>query len=166
MKLAGKHYMSLGLMAFTAYVVITALKWPMKTALFPLAIGIPVFFMAFSLLLLDLFGKEDKKGAGSQALDFKLSQSEDQELTNKRTLEIFLWILGFFFLIQLVGFSLSVPIFFIGYMRFKSKESWMLTLILSAIAWAFFYGLFIWLLDTPFMDGWIQRGLQALGILS
>lgn len=166
MKLAGKHYMSLGLMIATAYMVITALQWPMKAALFPLAIGIPVFFMATAVFLLDLFGKEDEKGAGSQALDFKLSQSDNQELTNKRTIEIFLWILGFFVLIELVGFSLSVPLFFIGYMRLKSKESWMLTIILALIAWAFFYGLFVWLLDTPFMDGWIQQGLQALGILS
>jgi hypothetical protein len=134
--------------------------------LFPLAIGIPVFFMALALFLLDLFGKEVKKGAGSQALDFKLSQSEDQGLTNKRTLEIFLWILGFFALIQLVGFPFSVPLFFIGYLRLKSKESWKLTIILSAVAWAFFYGLFIWLLDTPFMDGWIIDGLRALGIMS
>ena len=167
MKLAGKHYMSLGLMGATAYMVITALSWPMKAALFPLCIGVPVFFMATANFLLDLFEKEGAtKAAGSGALDFKLSQSEDQEQTNKRTIEIFLWILGFFLLIELVGFSLSVPLYFIAYMRLKSNESWKLTLILAAVAWAFFYGLFIWLLDTPFMDGWIQQGLQALGILS
>ena len=166
MKLAGKHYMSLGLMVATAYMVITALSWPMKAALFPLCIGVPVFFMATANFLLDLFGKEDEKGGGSQVLDFKLSQSEDQGQTNKRTIEIFLWILGFFLLIELVGFSLSVPLFFIAYMRLKSGESWKLTIILAIVAWAFFYGLFIWLLDTPFMDGWIQQGLQALGIMS
>ena len=166
MKLAGKHYMSLGLMAVTAYIVLTARQWPLKTALFPLVIGIPVFFMAFAVFLIDLFDKGEEKGADSQHLDFKLSQSEDQGLTNKRTVEIFLWIFGFFVLIQLVGFSWSVPLFFIGYMRFKSNESWKLTIILSAVAWVFFYGLFIWLLDTPFMDGWIVDGLRALGILS
>ena len=165
MKLTGKHYMSLGLMVVTAYIVLTSLQWPMKAALFPLVIGIPVFFMATAVFLLDLFGKEDEKGA-SQQLDFKLSVSDNQELTNKRTVEIWLWIFGFFLLTQLVGFSLTVPLFFIGYMRFKSKESWMLTLILPAVAWAFFYGLFIWLLDTPFADGWIMDGLRALGILS
>lgn len=166
MKLAGKHYMSLGLMVVAAYMIIVALQWPMKAALFPLVIGVPVFFMATANFLLDLFGKEDEKGKGSQVLDFKLSQSEDQAQTNKRTIEIFLWIFGFFLLIQLVGFSLSIPLYFIAYMRFKSKETWMLTMILAAVAWAFFYGLFIWLLDTPFGDGWIQMGLQALGILS
>ncbi len=164
-KLSGKHYMSLGLMVVTAYVVITAMQWPFKTALFPMAIGIPVFCMALAVFLMDLFGGEEKKGGKSQTLDFRLSQSENQEETNRRTINIFLWILGFFVLIQVIGFSLSVPVYFIGYLRFKGKESWKLTIILAAIAWLFFYGLFVWLLDTPFMDGWVQMGLRAIGIL-
>jgi hypothetical protein len=164
MKLTGKHFMSLGLLLFTAYIVITALKWPFKTALFPVAIGIPVFLMALAVFLLDLFGKE--KSGESKTLDFKLSESEDEELTQKRTIDIFLWILGWFLVIQLIGFSLSVPVCFIAFLRFRGKESWKLTIILTAVAWASFYGLFIWLLDTPFMDGWIQRGLMYIGILS
>jgi hypothetical protein len=163
-KLTGKHYMSLGLMIATAYMVITAMQWPFKTALFPVAIGIPVFCMALTVFFLDLFGKEEKKESGP-AVDFRLSESEDKELAHKRTINIFLWILGFFALIQLVGFSLSIPLYFIGFLRFRSKESWKLTIILAAVAWAFFYGLFVWLLDTPFMDGWVQMGLRALGIL-
>ena len=170
MKLTGKRYislgMSLGLMLFSAYVVLTAMRWPIRASLFPLTMGIPVFFMSLAAFLLDLYGKEDKKGAGSQAMDVQLHQSEDQALTNKRTIECFLWIFGFLLLIQLVGFSLSVPLFFIGYMRLKSKETWMLTIVLTIFAWLFFYGLFVWLLHTPFTDGWIQMGLRALGILT
>jgi hypothetical protein len=164
MKLSGKHFMSLGLMACTAYIVITALAWPFKTALFPMVIGIPVFFLALAVFLLDLFGKE--KSDGSKTFDFKLSESEDKELTQKRTIDIFLWILGWFLVTQLIGFPLSVPVCFIAFLRFRGKESWKLTIILTAIAWASFYGLFIWLLDTPFMDGWVQRGLMYLGILN
>ena len=161
-----KVLMSLGLVLAAAYIVITALKWPLKTALFPIAIGIPVFCMAFAVFLLELFGKEKEKGhGGAQTMDFQLSKSEDEPLAMRRTIEMFLWILGWFFLILLVGFSLSIPIFFIASLRFKDKESWRLTIILTAIAWAFFYGLFIWVLNTPFADGWLQTGLQALGIL-
>jgi len=157
--------MSLGLVLCSAYIIITAMKWPFKTALFPIAIGIPVFFMALAVFFMDLLGKEKASGS-SQAMDFKLSQSEDESLANKRTIEIFAWILGFFFLILLIGFPLSIPLFFVAFLRFKGRESWRLTLILSAIAWGFFYGLFIWLLDIPFMQGWVQRGLELIGILS
>ena len=165
MKFTGKAAMSFGLMATTAYMVITAMAWPFKTALFPMAIGIPVFCMATAVFFMDLLGTEKKKSGSSPVVDFQLSQSKDASLTMKRTVEIFSWIIGFFLLILLVGFSLSIPTFFVAFLRFKGKESWKLTIILSGIAWAFFYGLFVWLLDTPFMDGWLQRGLMAVGIL-
>ncbi len=163
--LTAKVLMSLGLVLVTAYMVVTALQWPFKTALFPIVLGIPVFCMALAVFLLELFGKDKEKGS-AQALDFRLSEHEDESLAIRRTIGMFLWILGWFFLILLVGFSLSIPIFFIAFMRLKYRESWMLTIILTAVAWAFFYGLFIWLLDTPFADGWLQRGLTALGILN
>ena len=164
MKLSGKHFMSLGVMLSSAYIVITALKWPFKTSLFPITMGIPVFFMAAAVFLLVLFGKEKKEG--SEALDFKLSESGDGEQGLKRTIDIFLWILGWFLVILLIGFPLSVPVCFIAFLRFRGKESWKLTIMLTAVAWGFFYGLFIWMLDIPFMQGWLQRGLELIGILS
>jgi len=166
LKLTCQALMSLGLMIASAYAVIAAMKWPMKTALFPITVGIPVFFMALAVFVREQVGKRTETCSnGDSAMDFKLSHSENQELANKRTLNIVLWIMGFFVLILLVGFPLSVPIYFIAFLRFRCRESWRLTIVLSAIAWGFFYGLFVWLLNTPFMDGWIFRGLGFMGIL-
>ena len=120
--------------------------------------------MAAAVFLLDLFGKE--KNEVSEVLDFKLSESGDGEQGLKRTIDIFLWILGWFLVILLIGFPLSVPVCFIAFLRFRGKESWKLTIMLTAVAWGFFYGLFIWMLDIPFMQGWLQRGLELIGILS
>ena len=123
--------------------------------------------MALTVFVQEQVGKRTEKCAsGDSAMDFKLSQSENQALANKRTFDIVLWMLGFFVLILLVGFPLSIPIYFIAFLRFRCRENWRMTIILSAIAWAFFYGLFVWLLNTPFMDGWIQRGLGFMGILT
>jgi putative tricarboxylic transport membrane protein len=167
LKLTLQAWMSLGVMIASAYTVITALKWPSQSALFPLSLGIVIFFMALTVFILEQLGsrKEDHGGDGSP-VDFKLSHSENQALANKRTFEIFLWIVGFPLLILLVGFPLSIPIYFIAFLRFKCKENWRITIILSGVAWAFFYGLFISLLNTFFVEGWIQRGLSFLGILS
>ena len=166
MKLTLQGWMSLGLMIVTACTVITALKWPFQCALFPVSLGIAIFFMALTVFILEQLGdgKEDRAG-GSSPVDFELSRSENQVLANKRTFEIFLWILGFVFLILLVGFSLSIPIYFIAFLKFKSKEKWRTTIVLSGVAWAFFYGLFISVLNTFFVEGWIQRGLRFMGIL-
>ena len=158
--------MSLVLMIACVYGVIAATKWPMKTALFPIVVEIPVFFMALAVFIQEQMGKRTAKCTRSDpVVDFKLSHSENQVLANQRTLNIVLWTLGFFVLILLLGFPLSVPIYFIAFLRFRCRESWRLTMVLSAIAWGFFYGLFVWLLNTPFMDGWIVRGLGFMGIL-
>lgn len=167
MKLTLQAWMSLGLMIATAYTVITALKWPFQCALFPVSLGIAIFFMALGVFILEqLGGAKEERAEGSSPVDYKLSHSENQGLANKRTFEIFLWILGFVFLILLVGFSLSIPIYFIAFLKFKSKENWRITLVLSGIAWAFFYGLFIYVLNTFFAEGWIQSGLRSMGILN
>ena len=166
MKYTLQSWMSLGAMIATAYVVITALRWPFQTALFPLSLGILIFFMALAVFILEQLGKgKEDPAAGSSPVDFQLSHSENQALANKRTREIFLWILGFFFLILLVGFPLSIPLYFIAFLKWKCRETWRITLVLAGVAWAFFYGLFVFVLNTFFLDGWIQRGLRWMGIL-
>lgn len=163
MKHTGKALMGLCLMVISAGVIITALKWPFKTALFPVVIGIPVFFMAMAEFFLGLFGKGESREKTS-TVDFKLSESVDQALANQRTISIFLWILGFFFLILLVGFPIAIPIFFILFLKLKGKEGWKTSIGLAAVAWLCFYGLFIWLLHIPFMEGWIIMWIRMLGI--
>ena len=166
MKLSLQAWMSLGMIITAAYTIVTALKWPFQCALFPLILGIIIALMASAIFVLELLEKDkgQNERCGAPPVDFQLSHSEDRALANQRTWEILLWIVGFVFLILLIGFPLSIPIYFIAFLRLKCRESWRLTLILSGVAWAFFYGLFVSLLNTFFMDGWIQRALGYMGI--
>jgi putative tricarboxylic transport membrane protein len=72
--------------------------------------------------------------------------------------------MGFFLLILLLGFPISVPLFTFLYLKLHGKEGWGMSLGLSASALACFYGLFVWLLHIPFPEGWVQKGLRAIGI--
>ena len=75
MKLTLQALMSLVLMIACVYGVITATKWPMKTALFPIVVEIPVFFMALAVFVQEQMGKRTEKCAsGDSAVDFKLSR--------------------------------------------------------------------------------------------
>ena len=159
----GKALMGLCLMVISAGVIITALKWPFKTALFPVVIGIPVFFMAMAEFFLGLFGKGES-GEKTSTIDFQLSESVDEALAVRRTISIFLWIFGFFFLILFVGFPIAVPIFFVLFLKLKGREGWKISIGLAAVAWICFYGLFIWLLHIPFLEGWIIMWIRMLGI--
>jgi len=153
MRLNGGAVMGLAVTGIALGVVFTSFKWPFKAALFPLAIGIPVFLMALAESVLSLFGKSG--GAEEAAgFDFKLSTGGyDHQTALQRTLRIFAWIIGFFFLILLIGFPIAIPLFFLVFYRIYGKESWKISIGLSAVAWSSFYGLFVWLLNIPFREG-------------
>jgi hypothetical protein len=57
--------------------------------------------------------------------------------------------------IVLLGFSISVPLFVFLYLKLQGKESWILSVVLAAVAWVFVYGLFDQLLHLPFPQGWL-----------
>jgi hypothetical protein len=155
--------MNLCLALIAAGVIITAIKWPFKTALFPMVIGVSVFLMAGAELILSLTergGKATKHGT----LDFQLSEGMDAAVALGRTWVAFGWIVGFFVLILFMGFSFAVPLFVFFYMKIYGKEKWGISILMGALAWVFFYGLFIWLLNTPMMEGWLFRGLRLIGI--
>ncbi len=163
MKHLAETLASFCLMVIALGVVLTSLKWPLRSALFPVVIGGLVFFMSTTDLLLHLFSKQYVKKE-AKAMDFQLSDDMDSTVIIRRTVSIFLWILAFFFLIFLVGFPLAVLIFFFIFLKFQGKEKWRICLVLTALAYGSFYGLFVWLLHIPFFEGWIQRWLRAVGI--
>ena len=165
MKLSGRAWMSLAIMFVAVGIIISALRWPFRAALFPMVVGIPLFILSTVQFLKSAFlgGKGHIKEA---TIDFKLSEMEDKALEKKRTIDIFLWILGFFFMVLLIGFPIAVPLFMFLYMKLHGKEKWGTSLILTFVAWASFYGLFVKFCDVPFMEGWVQQGLRALRILS
>jgi TctA family transporter len=154
---SGKALMSLVLMVIGAWMTITALKWPLKTSLFPLVVGISTFFIAMVHSSLCLFGKEkdDRETKGS---DFEFYE----DIVRKKTLSTCFWILSFFLLIVLVGFMVAIPIFFIFYFKLSGKEKWKSCLGLTAATWGTFYLLFIQLFHFPFPQGWIQKWLMAV----
>ena len=153
MKQRGRMGISGALMVIGAAVAITASKWPFRTALFPLSIGICVFLMAIAEFFLELFGrdvsKQDERGAKPDTVDPKTALH--------RTVAIFAWIFGFFLMIIVLGFTIAVPLMVFLYLKVQSRESWGLSLLLTAATIVFFYGLFVWLIETPFPQGWIVR---------
>lgn len=160
---SGKHLMYIFMMVIAGGAVIISLKWPFKTALFPLIIGIPVFFLSFAELLMSLF---ERKGVGAKqsTLDFKFSEDIDQTIAIRRALLISTWIIGFFILILFLGFPIGTPLFVLLYLKLQGKEKWGISIIMAASVLVFFYGLFIRLLHVSFREGWVIKGMRMLGI--
>lgn len=162
MHVSGRVVMSFFIALIAGAVAVKALSWPLKAGLFPLIVSIPVCCLACVDFFLELFEKQTSKEG---SVDFTFSEGAEKAVERSRTIMIFVWIVAFFCLTLIVGFQVAVPLFVFFYLKLEGKESWKLSLIVSAVTWGAFYGLFVWFLNVPFMDGWLQQGLRALGVL-
>ena len=142
--------LSILLMIVSGYGLIAATAWPMKAALFPLVIGVPLFCLAAAEALWTLFGSAPAEAG--EVRDFQLSVGKD---TGRRALAAAAWILAFFAAIVLLGFPVAVPLFVFLYLRLQGRESWAVSIVMTAAVWGVFYGLFDLLLHLPFPAGWL-----------
>jgi len=162
MKYNGKILTTLGLMGVAAWVVVTSLKWPFRTALFPVIIGILMLLIAIVELFLSV--REGKKIAENKLHpDSSSTEEVDQPLTACGLLLAWAWTLGFFLLILFFGFTISIPIFTLIYLKFQGKEEWGMSIGLTATALLSFYGLFVRILHIHFTEGWLQKILRLIG---
>jgi hypothetical protein len=144
--------LAIGVMLLAGYGIYAATAWPWKAALFPLAIGIPLFCLAAVEALWAYFGRE---GAETAAADLQITPP------GRSTWIALAWMLAFFAAIVLIGFPYAVPLFVLLYLRFQGGEPWLLSIIITAVVAAVFYGLFDAALHLPFPPGWL---LEWLGL--
>jgi Tripartite tricarboxylate transporter TctB family len=157
MRCSGRAVFSLFLVAVAAVAVGLAWRWPFKAAFFPLAVGLPLLALASVQLVLDLRGRGQP--AAGPAVDLEFASEVPPEVARRRAGRLFAWIAGFIALVFLVGFPIAVPVFMGAYLLSQRAAAWWLSLGLAAVAWAFFHGVFQWLLRLPFEPGWLQTRL-------
>ena len=135
----------------------------MQARLYPWAIGIPMLVLAIVQVILDLKGIKAKQSADATPMDYQFTKDIDPVTAKNRAIIMFSWLLGFFVAIWLFGFIISIPLMMFTYMRFQGKEPWVLSIVLTVIAFVFFYGLFVKLLNLPFPEGLLTTWLGLNG---
>jgi hypothetical protein len=131
--------------------ILSARGWPLKAALFPFVIGVPLLVLSLWELALSLLAEDGQ----AQAVDFQISKEVDVRTRRRRTLSILGWALGYFVAILFAGFPVSTFLFVFLYLKFEAGEGWLMTIALTVFAGLFFYGLFDRLLHLPFPEGWL-----------
>lgn len=163
---AAEHGLRLdGVTAFSA-VVVLLFAWALwesrhfgvRAGLFPWAVGISG--LALGLLQ---FGRDVSGRRGDVAIDaIETGADLPPGVATRRSLQMCGWIVGSFFAIWLVGFSWATLLTSLLYLRFAGRERWPLTIVLSAVSFAFVYGVFEWGLGVPFPPGllfaWLGYG--------
>jgi hypothetical protein len=155
LKLTGPAIFSLCALIFFGVFVYEAQEWRMQARLYPWAIGIPMLVLAFIQVILELRGYKAKQPSDGAPMDFQFTKAIEPAVAKKRAIIMFGWLLGFFLLVWLLGFEYGIPIMVFSYLKFQSNESWLLSTILTVLAFIFFYTLFVKLLTLPFPQGLI-----------
>jgi len=121
-----------------------------RAGLFPWVIGIPTLLLALAQLGKDMFGREKPKGSLAA---WEIATDVPPEVARQRTVSILIWTIGFFIAIWLLGFSYSIPVSMILYLKLAGKEKWPMTIAVTFFTWLFIYGLFERALSIPFPEG-------------
>ena len=137
------------LVTFSVVIVLTAFSYFPKARLVPLMVGIPTLVLALLSLIGEAFPKLLRSldvnprgfGGGKLGNEIRLEKKLEMELT-RRVLIQSVWLIGFFALIYLVGFLISIPVFAILFLRIHGKVGWVETLAIAAITWGFIFAMF------------------------
>lgn len=138
-----------------AWALLQTIGWPIKTSLYPRAVGIPLLVLAIAETVISLRRPEEPEEA--EAVDVALSDTVSPLVAARRTAAVVAWIGGFYLAIILIGFPRAIPLFVFGYLKAQGKERWLLSILLAGLAWLGFDLLFVRLLHTPFADGFLWR---------
>jgi TctA family transporter len=132
-----------------------------RAALFPMVLGFPCLALAlaaFGQELLHTFRRSTDATDPPEA-----PSSLEPAIVRGRALSIVAWTLGFFLAIWLLGFVIAVPVASFLYFQFAGGEKWSVSVPLSLVAGAIFYGLFDYLLHLPFPEGTLLAWLNLVG---
>jgi hypothetical protein len=140
---------------FASAAVVAKLNYPAEAASMPLFIG--GIGAALSLLQLIVELRASRSSAHEEQIDLR------------KDLPIYLWVWAFVGAVVAFGFVLAAPVMLFAYLRWRSRESWWMCLLLSAAVFGVLYGLFETALGVPLFEGLvtplIEDWLTAAGWL-
>jgi len=152
---------SLALAVIFACALWQSRKFTFSAGFFPWIIGFPVLIFSLVQFVLELRGRSariDPREKGDSETGLPM------DIVNRRTAGVFGWIFGWFFAIWLLGFTVASPLCAFIQLKIGEKERWPLTLLITAIVWAFIYLGFVLFLHLPLPKGQLFVWLSRLSV--
>ena len=130
LRLDGAATFSLLLVLVFAWALWVSLDFGVRAGLFPWAVCAPGLVLGLVQLARDLTGRRD---APPPHAEEAAEPDVPVEVARRRTVQICLWIVGFWIAIWLLGFSLATLCMTFLYLRVGAREGWLMCVILTAL---------------------------------
>lgn len=159
------------LLAFVTTLFVLTLDLGRVAHLVPLKVVIPTLVFLVVQLVLELspglarkFNKFEKiRFVKSEQLQEKKRISSTVSVTEnsraKRELRMFAWILSLVVFIYFFGLLIAIPMFMLFYLRWRSGERWLFSILMTAGMWGLLYGVIVIALRTHFYEGLLWNWL-------
>jgi hypothetical protein len=86
--------------------------------------------------------------------------AHEEQIDLRKDIPIYLWVWAFVIAVVAFGFVLAAPVMLFAYLRFRSRESWWLSLLLPLLVVGLLYGLFQLALGVPLFEGLLTPRIQ------
>jgi Tripartite tricarboxylate transporter TctB family len=133
------------LVIFVSAVVVAKLNYPAEAASMPLIIGGCGAALSLLQLIVEL---RASRGAYEEQIDLK------------KDVPVYLWVWSFVIAVTAFGFVPAAPVMLFVYLRFRSRESWWLCLLLSLAVLGLLYGVFQTALGVPLFEGLVTPRIK------
>ncbi len=168
MSVNGKVLMSLVMLAIFVTMVAMAATYPPDTRFLPFVIGIPGIVLALIQVASELVDARRAAGApptakpGPDASAHEKAEAAAHGVYERppevrREIVLLAYLVGLAAAVLLLGFWLAIPVFVIAFLRFHERETWRLTLALTASAWVVLYLMFDSLLGIIVHEGFLTQ---------
>lgn len=144
---------TLAVLALSAWMLTTALQWPWESGLFPGTVaGVMLVLAAAQLVreVLQLLGPEAPRKS-TRVVDLTVDEDLPRATVVWRAVALWVWTLGFFASILLIGFVVSVPLFVFLYHVIQGRERVSVALAWALVALVFTIGVFDMVLHTRWL---------------
>lgn len=152
----GVFVFSAGIALLAAWALLQTIGWPIKAALYPRVVGIPLLLLAAAESLYTL--RTTSGGVSEQNGETASDATVAPEVAARRAAAVAAWIGGLLMGVLLVGFQAAVPLFMLAYLR-QARERWTVAVFFGLLAGLLFHLLFVSLLHLPLPIGLLWRAL-------
>ena len=133
-------------LVFLSYAV--GMKY-MQSKILPLIIGGIVFLLIATGIIRELLSKGESEKTTTEGKSDNEGKAGDSW---SRYALVGTWALGFFAVIYLIGFTISIPLFLLAYLKAHGAR-WHTSIITAVLTGGFVYGLFVMLLKMNLYEG-------------